>query len=517
MITIHVSRFDPECDTEAHLESYQVPGGPGFMVLDALNHVREQHDPSLRYRHSCHMGKCGTCAVRVDGQPRLACWHLARDGQLIEPLAGLPVIADLVVERAEKNLQDAGLSFERPVEAAHLPYAADLERVEVEYRSEIDLARTCINCFACFSVCPYIHADDKIFVGPKQMVEVSRWAYDPRLESGHILGVAFHHGVWDCVACHACTRACPQEIDPRQRILDLREMLLDRPELKAVPPQIRDANLALFRRGRPHAASAPAGEDRLRALGVKVLGKGERTDWLFFAGCTNWEDEVEARSTCGFAEMLIQGGLDVGTLGSEEICCGDPARFTGETGLYEHQRDRLRELLTQCDVRNIVTGCPHALYLLRTAYDLDGIQIRHSVEVLDELAASGRIVLERVTDRVVAYHDPCYLGRSSGVFDPPRSLLQRVPGLQLVEMEDARETSLCCGGGGGGVFQEVEATPRLAWTRARQAVAAGAEVLAVACPTCKQMLTDAATSLDLPLRVEYVSDIVLAACDDRSR
>jgi Fe-S oxidoreductase len=340
------------------------------------------------------------------------------------------------------------------------------------------------------------------------MVEVARWAYDPRLEPGCSLGVAMQNGVWDCVACHACTAACPQQIDPKQRIVDLREMLVDRPALKGVPAPIRDTNLALMRRGRPHASSGSAGEERLRDAGVRVLSDGERAEWLFFAGCTDWNDSVEAEATCTLAGTLRRGGLDLGTLGSQEICCGDPARFSGEMGLFEHQRDLLVELLQRFDVRKIVTGCPHAFHLLKTAYGLEDIEIRHYVEVLEDLATAGKLRFEQRTDQAVAYHDPCYLGRYSGVYDAPRSLLRRVPGLMLVEMEDARETSLCCGGGGGGAFQEIEAKPRLAWTRARQAIAAGAEVLAVACPYCKQMLTDAAKTLDLPLQVKHVSELV---------
>lgn len=507
MTTVRVSRFDPEHDTEPHIERYEVPSGTGFMVLDALNHIREHHDPSLRYRHSCHMGKCGTCAVKVNGEPQLACWHLVKDGQLIEPLAGLPVVADLVVERREADLYDGEFGFSRPPEG-HRPCAGELERVELEHRPEIDLSRTCINCFACYSVCPYIHADERVFVGPKQMVEIARWAYDPRLEAGRNLGVAIHQGIWDCVACDACTQACPQEIDPKQRILDLREMILDRPALGGVPPLIRDTNLTLYRSGRPHPSSGSLGVERLREVGVKILTEGEKADWLFFAGCTNWDDEIEAQATCDLATTLVGSGLELGTLGNEEICCGDPARFTGEAGLFEHQRDQLTELLERYEVRKIVTGCPHALHLLKTAYDLDVVEVRHLVEVLEELAAAGRLSFQSRIDQVVAYHDPCYLGRYSGVYDAPRSLLGRIPGLRLVEMEDARSTSLCCGGGGGGAFQEIEATPRLAWTRVRQAVDAGADTLAVACPTCKQMLTDAATTLDLNLRVEHISELL---------
>ncbi len=113
LIKVTVYRFEAGRDREPRYETWQVPSGKGTMVLDALNYIRENHDPTLRFRHSCHMGKCGSCAVMVNGRPGLACWELAVDGMVIEPLRGLPVIADLVVERTEVDLDKEGLAFQR--------------------------------------------------------------------------------------------------------------------------------------------------------------------------------------------------------------------------------------------------------------------------------------------------------------------------------------------------------------------------------------------------------------------
>ena len=177
LINVTVYRYDPEVDEAPHYETYQVPSGPGVMVLDALNYIRESYDSTLRFRHSCHMGKCGSCSVMVNGRPSLACWEMAEEGIVIEPLRGFPVIADLVVERIETNLQVEGLLFARK----NPPVAkGEIEHVPIPHHEQLNETRTCINCFSCVSACPYIYAEEKVFAGPKQMVEMARHAYDPR-------------------------------------------------------------------------------------------------------------------------------------------------------------------------------------------------------------------------------------------------------------------------------------------------------------------------------------------------
>ncbi|MCX8127038.1 MAG: (Fe-S)-binding protein [Dehalococcoidia bacterium] len=131
--------------------------------------------------------------------------------------------------------------------------------------------------------------------------------------------------------------------------------------------------------------------------------------------------------------------------------------------------------------------------------------------MLADALENGLLEFSRPVERVVAYHDSCYLGRYHGVYEEPRQVLSAIPGVRLVEMKDNRDRSLCCGGGGGGSFIDIKAKPRLSWVRVRQAIEAGAETIAVACPFCRAMLEDAVKNLESGVRVMHVSELVLLA------
>jgi succinate dehydrogenase/fumarate reductase iron-sulfur protein len=508
MIKVTVFRFDPDVDETPHYETYQVPGGSGVMVLDALNFIRENYDPTLRFRHSCHMGKCGSCAVMVNGRPCLACWELAEAGMLIEPLRGFPIVADLVVDRVEDDLQAEDLVFERksPVVTHGQP-----EQLPIPYQKQLDECRTCINCFSCVSACPYIYAEEKVFIGPKQMVEIARHAYDPRQDEKQPLQIAFHHGVWDCVACQACTSICPQEIDPRQRIIDLRAMLMERPTLQGLPRQIKRLNESLFTLHNPYHYPIKDKGNWAEGLGLKDLSQGEKADWLYFAGCAQSYDPSDQAVARGLTELFRLAGLDFGIMGQEENCCGDPSRFTGEEGLYEYIRDQNAEAFDKYGVTKVITTCPHGFNRFLEDWGDTSRTVRHYTQVLAELIRQGRLKFSREVKRTVTYHDSCYLGRYNGVYDEPRSVLQAIPGLKLVEMKDNRERSLCCGGGGGGAFLDIKVKPRLSLVRVRQAIEAGAEIIAVACPFCRTTLDEAAKNLEAGLEVKHVAELVSQA------
>jgi len=485
-----------------------VLAGPGLMVLDALNFIRENYDPTLRFRHSCHMGKCGSCAVMVNGRPCLACWELAEAGMLIEPLRGFPIVADLVIDRVEDDLQTEGLVFERQSSAAA---SWPPEQLSIPYREQLDESRTCINCFSCVSACPYIYTEEKVFIGPKQMVEIARHAYDPRQDEKHPLQIAFHHGVWDCVACMACTSICPQEIDARQRIVDLRAMLMEQPTLQGLPRQIKRLNESLFTLHNPYHYPATDKGNWAEGLGLKDLSQGEKADWLYFAGCAQSYDPRDQAVARGLAELFRRAELDFGILGQEENCCGDPARFTGEAGLFEYIRNQNAEAFDKYGVTEVITTCPHGFNRFLEDWGNANWTVRHYTQVLAELIQQGQLKFNRELKRTVTYHDSCYLGRYNGIYDEPRSVLQAIPGLKLVEMKDNRERSLCCGGGGGGAFQDIKVKPRLAWVRVRQAIEAGAEIIAVACPLCRTTLDDAVKTLEANLEVKHISELVSQA------
>jgi succinate dehydrogenase/fumarate reductase iron-sulfur protein len=504
-ISFRVLRSEPGREQAPRYETYRVPAGEGFMVLDALQYVREHIDPSLRFRHSCHMGKCGSCALTVNGKPGLACWELAVDGMTLEPLRGFPVVGDLVVERTEEDFQKAGLVFERKAPG---PARGCLEKLVQPFQKQYDEARTCIQCFSCVAACPYIYAEEKEFAGPKQMAEITRLAYDPRVDIQKPLKVALSHGAWDCAACRACLEVCPQQIDARQRILDLRTMIMENPALEGVPRQVRKLNESVLTLSNPYHFPRTEKNAWAKGRGVKDLSRGDRAEWLYFAGCAQSYDERDQNVARELAELFAAASLDFGTLGAEEPCCGDPARFTGEETLYQHLRGQNAELLGRYGVKKMVATCPHGFNLFNNDWAGEGREVKHYTQLLAMALADGRLQPRKAVKRVVAYHDSCYLGRYNGVYEEPREVLRALPGLRLVEMKDNRAQSLCCGGGGGGSFVEVKAKPRLSWVRVRQALDAGADTLAVACPLCRTMLEDAVKALEAPLEVRQISELV---------
>jgi Fe-S oxidoreductase len=208
-------------------------------------------------------------------------------------------------------------------------------------------------------------------------------------------------------------------------------------------------------------------------------------------------------------------GISFGSLGIQESCCGDIARNLGDRSLFRQLRDRNTRLFLDSNTRHVVVTSPHCLDTFRRDYpDLkDTVVLEHYTEMLDQLIEAGKLPLIHDVKGRATYHDPCYLGRHNHIYDAPRRVLAAVPGLDLVEMVDNRESSLCCGGGGGGAWNAhpVEKSP--AALRVGQALAAGADIIVTACPFCTRVLEQAVREMGLNGRiaVKDLAMIVLAS------
>jgi len=145
----------------------------------------------------------------------------------------------------------------------------------------------------------------------------------------------------------------------------------------------------------------------------------------------------------------------------------------------------------------------------------DSIVSEHYTELLDRLIAEGRLKPVQSVDRLVTYHDPCYLGRHNGIYEAPRRVLQGIPGLTLVEMSNHKENSLCCGGGGGGAWSDYPVEQRFDVLRVEEALRTGAEVIATACPYCIRMLNDAVNELGVKdqIVVQDLAELLLQSME----
>jgi len=217
-ITLEVFRYRPETEKEPVFQSYTVPFRDDWVVLDALNYLKDQVDGSISYRWSCRMGVCGSCGMMVNGTPRLTCAAFLKDyypGPVrVEPLANFPVERDLIVNITDfaKKLKEVKPFLirkeEKPVsEGEYLQSPAEL--------ANFKQFSMCINCLLCYAACP-IYGLEPAFVGPAAIALAQRYNLDSRDQGQEQRrDVIFRHdGIWECTFVGECSEVCPKDVDP---------------------------------------------------------------------------------------------------------------------------------------------------------------------------------------------------------------------------------------------------------------------------------------------------------------
>ena len=208
-LRVRISRFDPTVDSAPRFEQFEVPAKPLMRIIDVLDYIHEDLQVDIGYRWLCTSKKCGTCAVKVNGSPKLACWDEALPDMTIAPLDNLPVVRDLVTSRDGYQETLAKIS---PLLVRKRDYPGFPEPItERDFAPMVHL-RDCIQCLACQSACPVMAQPDSGFAGPAILVQLSDLAQDPRDEADRADLADRVAGVFKCVSCYECERVCPTEI-----------------------------------------------------------------------------------------------------------------------------------------------------------------------------------------------------------------------------------------------------------------------------------------------------------------
>lgn len=385
-------------------------------------------------------------------------------------------------------------------------YGAMLHAVEQGER-----LRSCLQCGTCSGICPFGHV---MVYPPSRLIAMLRAERFERVLASDAL--------WMCVSCYACTEFCPSRIPLTAGLMarTKEELLLS----GNVPAELQAALSNSQRYGNPLGQSPRKRADWAAGVTpeIKVLAKTrEAVQVLWFVGdYASYHPRVQgaSRALAGLLNLL---GVAFGILGPEESSDGDSQRLAGERGLFESLADKNGKVFGKYQFETIVTADPHAYNALRNEYPKLGITypVQHYTEFLAEHLARLRPLMKREIHSKITYHDACYLGRANQIFEPPRDLLRAIPGAELVEMRHNRSNSLCCGGGGGGMwldgFQWEKAQVRLSELRVREALAADATVLAVACPYEAPRFEDAIKAVGAAGRlvVRDISELLAEAVD----
>lgn len=251
---------------------------------------------------------------------------------------------------------------------------------------------------------------------------------------------------------------------------------------------------------------------------AEYFSKGETPEILFWVGCSGSFDQRAQRITRAFAAILEKMEIKFAILGNEEMCTGDPARRSGNEFLFQMMAYQNIQVLNNYGVKKIVTACPHCFNILKNEYPPLGgnYEVIHHSSFIQQLIDSGKLRIKEggsFKGKKITYHDSCYLGRSNGIYEAPRRVLELLDA-ELVEMKRCKSNGLCCGAGGAQMFKEEEkGTTRVNFERTDEAIATGATVIAAACPFCNTMLTDGVKHAEKENDVKVMDIAELIAAD----
>ncbi|MFC1925083.1 (Fe-S)-binding protein [Chloroflexota bacterium] len=386
---------------------------------------------------------------------------------------------------------------EKPVEIL-TPFKDITEFIE---ESGSDAFKDCFQCGRCETYCPWNRTGRRF--------DVRRIIHESQLG---IVAVE-SEDMWLCVTCRNCVEHCPRGVDTIELMTALRRVLI--PDGKVPPglPTVSAVMAGVATVGNPWKAEP---EDRAKwAKDLSVKDFTEGTGVLYFPCCTTAFDPRIQPIGRATAEILAAAGVDFGILGTKENCCGESVRKLGNEVQFKRlARENIKTFIDN-GVKKIVVSSPHCYHSFENEYPefMVDFDVVHSTQYLYELIRDEKISFTKEYPKKVAYHDPCYLGRHNGIYDEPREVLKSVPGLELVEMLDNRAESLCCGAGGGRMWMETAKEERFSDMRIQQAIDAGADVLAVACPYCMVMYKDSVKSVHKEdvLEIRDITEIVREA------
>ncbi len=384
---------------------------------------------------------------------------------------------------------------------------------DLGYEQIVD-AYACIMCFRCQEVCPAYNTGKVL--SPAALEINKRYHFN---QGGGmqrpLLDLIPAEAIWACTSCGACVDICPVGNEPMRDILDIRRNLALMES--NFPKQLENAFKGMERNANPWSVSQADRMQWAEGLDVPSVARNPTPEVLWWVGCAPATDPRAQKTARAFAKILKAAGVNYAVLGRDESCTGDSARRAGREDIFFALASQNVAVLNEVAAGlpgplRIVTTCPHCLHTLKNEYPAFGgnYEVLHHTQFISELVGAGKIQWsdDSSAGGTVTFHDPCYLGRHNGVFEPPRADLKSA-GLEVIEMPRHGAQSFCCGAGGAQMWKEEQpGTASINKTRYAEAKASGAQTLAVACPFCMVMMNDASKADDASMQVSDVAELV---------
>jgi Fe-S oxidoreductase len=345
------------------------------------------------------------------------------------------------------------------------------EIIEEIKESGGDAVKYCYQCGKCDTVCPWNRVRD---FSMRKLIRQATFG----------LTEIENEEIWRCTTCGKCPQKCPRDVKQINDMVALRRIATGYGIFPAAVKPIRTVSAGLAADGNPFGEERTKRAAWTEGLSVKAFAEGMEV--LYFPGCYLSYDSRLKKVAQATAKILKKAGVDFGILGSKESCCGESIRKTGNEDLFKRLAKENIKAWIDSGVKKILVSSPHCYHTFKNEYPEFNVnfEVVHITQYLSELINEGRLQIEKEYKKKITYHDPCYLGRHNGIYDEPRDVLKKIPGLELKEMLESREDSLCCGMGGGRIWMETPNSERFSNLRLAAAIKDGAEVLVTSCPYC---------------------------------
>lgn len=389
----------------------------------------------------------------------------------------------------------------------------------------------CTRCGECTELCPTGHeAQDIELVTPRGKILRLRGMYKSQYGLRAMLFgprevpeeelKELAERAYECTICGQCMTVCPAHLDTIDMWENMREFLVANglgplPAHSQIIKSIENYDNPWMQ---PRTQRSRWAKRLAKEVAIRDSLK-EHSEVLYFVGCTAAYDPNIRAMAENTARVLHRAEVDFGTLGNEEGCCGSTMMRTGLAESTQRMVERNIERFEKAAPSLIVTSCAGCYKTIRQDYPKYGklpARIVHLTQFVSELIDSGKLALDRRVDSVVAFHDPCHLGRHNLLYEEPRRILGAIPGVKLVEMERNRENARCCGAGGGVKTAFPDLAQDISELRVADAESTGCDTLTTSCPFCYQSLRSAIESRRSTIKMMDIMELVAAASSGKA-
>ena len=373
-----------------------------------------------------------------------------------------------------------------------------------------DIIQRCTRCGNCQYYCPSFTVsklETHVARGRLQLIKKN-------LEEGKDYSDVFVKRINQCLLCGNCSQNCPAGISVQEIVEDIRGLCIEK---RGPLPAMEMTAKSIGEKGN---ITGDSRENRL--LWFQNMDEGsvradQPAEYVYFAGCVSTLYPSSYSIPQTFASLINKTDLNWTVLGERENCCAYPLVIGGMKESAKNTIEKNVRDVTALGAKNIVTTCPSCYHMWKEVYPrmlpgMPDIKIYHGSQLLAKLVKEGAFKFKE-TNCVVTYHDPCDLGRKSGIYNEPREILKFIPGVKLAEMKFNRENAICCGGGGNLEMNDAALSGKVAQLRVTQAQDAKAEIIITSCQQCKRTLSGGVRQKRARIKVMDLSEFMISALE----